>query len=258
MTLFDTHTHFYLPEFEPDLAEGFNRAANAGVQYMALPNIDSSTITAVRNLRDHYPGTCFAMMGLHPGSVDKNFGRELEKIKTELDRGGYIAVGEVGIDLYWSQEFISEQQEAFRVQLQWAKEKNLPLVIHARNSFDELFAILDKENDSSLSGIFHCFTGTSAQAKKILEYGNFCLGIGGVVTFKNAGLDKTLADIDLGHLVLETDAPYLAPHPFRGKRNEPAYLAHICNKIADIYNIAPAAVAAATTRNAQQIFQLNL
>lgn len=258
MTLFDTHTHFYLPEFAPDLAAGFERAAAAGVAYMALPNIDSETIEAVNKMRDSYPGKCFAMMGLHPGSVKQNFAAELERIKAELERGGYVAIGEIGMDLYWSREFIEEQKEVFKIQLQWAREKQLPIVIHARDSFEELFEILDRENDPSLSGVFHCFTGNARQTEKILDYGNFYLGIGGVVTFKNAGLDKILPEIGLQHLVLETDAPYLAPHPFRGKRNEPAYISYVCDKVATVFNTSPEEVASVTTANAKKLFQLSL
>ena len=196
------------------------------------------------------------MMGLHPCSVKEDFEKELNSIKTYLYNGNYIAIGEIGIDLYWDKTTLTIQKKAFEEQINWAKELHLPIVIHARDSYEEIFEVLDKIHDSSLFGVFHCFTGSLKQAKKIIDYGNFKMGIGGVVTFKNGGLDKTLQNIELKHLMLETDSPYLSPSPYRGKRNESTHLKLIAEKLAIIYNCTFEEIAEITTRNAKMLFKL--
>jgi len=254
MQLTDTHAHLYLPEFEGDLEPVLTHSRNLGVERIFLPNIDSSTIEALEKVCADHSDLCYPMMGLHPCSVKENFEKELEAVKDQLNQGSYYGVGEIGIDLYWDNTFLSQQKEAFKLQIEWAKEMNLPIIIHARNSFDEIFQIVDELNDDTLGGIFHCFTGSLAQAEKIIEYGGFKLGIGGVVTFKNAGLDQVVKQLDLDHLVLETDSPYLAPAPYRGKRNETPYLIHIAERIAQLKNTSIEKVAAMTTSNAGEIF----
>jgi TatD DNase family protein len=233
------------------------RAIEAGVEKFFLPNIDSSSLKGMKELAVKYPLRCFPMMGLHPCSVNEKVEQELELVKKELDEFHYHAVGEIGIDLYWDKSFQAEQEMAFRKQIAWAKEKNLPIVIHCREAFDEILKILDEVNDESLSGIFHCFTGNLEQAKHILGYGNFKLGIGGVVTFKNSGLDKVVSQLKLEDLVLETDSPYLAPTPFRGKRNESSYLLKVAEKLADIYQLSLEEVAEVSTKSALQTFKLH-
>ena len=252
----DTHTHLFSDKFEGQNEEVVERAIRAGVDKMLLPNIDLDSIGPMNDLCRRFPDNCFAMMGLHPGSVDENYQEKLIVIKQELFRENseYIALGEIGIDLYWDKTFLSQQQDAFRQQVRWAKELELPIVIHAREAFDEIFEILDLENDENLSGVFHCFTGTVEQGKKALSYGNFKLGIGGVVTYKKSGLDEVLRSFSLSDLILETDSPYLAPVPFRGKNNESSYLIHIAEKIADIYSVKLQEVAELTSANALQLF----
>lgn len=220
-----------------------------------LPNIDGSTLSALWQMVDADPAHCFPMMGLHPCSVKENYREELALVEKELATGKYCAVGEIGLDLYWDKSTLPQQVEAFRKQVQWAKELSLPIVIHARDAFEEIFEVIDELNDDKLFGIFHCFTGGVAEAEKIVGYGGFKMGIGGVVTFKNGGLDKTLANVPLEQLVLETDAPYIAPAPFRGKRNEPAYLIYMVQKLADIYGMPEERVKTATTNNALEIFE---
>ena len=254
MQLTDTHAHLYLPEFQEDLETVLGNSRNLGIRYIFMPNIDSSTIGSLAKVCTDHSDVCFPLMGLHPCSVKEDFEKELELIKAQLDQGTYYGVGEIGIDLYWDKTFLPQQEKVFRRQIQWAKDMGLPIIIHARNSFDEIFHIVDELNDESLGGIFHCFSGSLEQAKKIIEYGGFKLGIGGVVTFKNAGLDKVVEQLDLGHLVLETDSPYLAPAPFRGKRNETPYLIHIAERIAQLKNTSIEQVAAITTANAAEIF----
>ena len=252
--MIDTHTHLFSTEFEADQDLVIDQAVQLGVSKMLMPNVDCETIESMHRVAEKYPGVCFPMMGLHPCSVKENWEDELAIIKTWLDNRSYCAVGEIGIDLYWDKTTLSFQQKAFRQQIQWAKEKNLPVVIHVREAFDETFEIVDELNDENLSGVFHCFTGNIDQANHILSYGNFKLGIGGVVTFKNGGLDKVLPDIDLRHLVLETDSPYLAPVPHRGKRNESAYLGIIAKKLAEIKGISLEEVELTTTQNALALF----
>ena len=224
---------------------------------MLLPNIDVESIEPMYNLCAQFPQNCFPMMGLHPGSVDENWEENLEIIRTNLFERKNCAVGEIGMDLYWDKTFVNEQAEAFRRQVNWAKELNLPIVIHAREAFDEIFAIVDELNDERLTGVFHCFTGTLEQAKKIQNYGGFKLGIGGVLTYKKAGLDEILKDVELSELILETDSPYLPPTPHRGKRNESAYLLHIAEKLADVKGVSLSEVAKITSKNANKLFKLS-
>ncbi len=249
----DTHTHLYSEEFKTDIDDAITKAINAGVEKFFLPNIDSSSITGLHTLCQKYPQHCFPMMGLHPCSVKENYKEELAIAYKYLQIKKYIAVGEIGIDLYWDKTFYAQQAKAFETQINWALEFNLPVVIHCRNSFDEIYKILTCFKKLP-KGIFHCFSGNLEQANKIINATNFKLGIGGVITFKNSGLDKVVEQIDLQHLVLETDSPYLAPVPYRGKRNESAYILLIAAKIAELKNCSVLDVAAATTKNAEEIF----
>lgn len=252
--LIDTHTHLFTGQFDDDRDEVIADALAAGVDKMLLPNIDLESITAMHELAAKYPDHCFPMMGLHPCSVTENWEKELEVIHSWLEKGSYCAVGEIGIDLYWDKSTLPFQQKAFERQVIWAKEKNLPIVIHVRDAFDETFELVDRLNDEHLKGIFHCFTGTIDQAHHILDYGGFKLGIGGVLTFKNSGLDAVIQQIGLEHLVLETDSPYLAPAPHRGKRNLSSYLPLIAQKLAEVHGVTLEEVAARTTRNAKEMF----
>ena len=254
--LIDTHTHIYLDDFNDDRSVIINNCKINGINKLLLPNIDSKTIEAVNMLSAEYPETCYPMMGLHPCSVKKNYQSELAIIENQLNKENYIAIGEIGIDLYWDQSTLEEQKIAFKTQVKWAKEKKLPIVIHTRESFDEIFSIIDTLNDDNLTGVFHCFTGNKEQAEHIINYGGFKLGIGGVVTFKNAGLDKTLKEVDIDHLVLETDSPYLTPVPFRGKRNESTYLTYVAEKLSSIYECSIDEIAKKTTTNAREVFKL--
>jgi TatD DNase family protein len=261
MILVDTHAHLYASEFDSDRDEMISRAMTAGVKLFFLPNIDSSSIPGMLALAEKYPGTCFPMMGLHPCYVTKTYEDELKVVTEELKKSisfpnarKYWAVGEIGIDLYWDKTFFEEQKEVFRYQIELAKQYKLPIVIHTRNSFEEAFEIVEKLNDSSLTGIFHCFSGNAEQAEKVIGLGGFKLGIGGVVSFKNSGVDKIVSGIGLEHIVLETDAPYLAPVPHRGKRNESAYVRLVAEKIAAVKGISLEEVAAVTTGNAKKLF----
>ena len=254
--LIDTHTHIYLKEFNDDRNTVIEKCMSNGINKLLLPNIDTSTIESLHYTCEKY--SCYKpMMGLHPCSVKEDFEKELNSIKTYLYNGNYIAIGEIGIDLYWDKTTLTIQKKAFEEQINWAKELHLPIVIHARDSYEEIFEVLDKTHDQYLFGVFHCFTGSLKQAEKIIEYGNFKMGIGGVVTFKNGGLDKTLKEIDLKHLVLETDSPYLSPTPHRGKRNESTHLKLIAEKLAIIYNCTFEEIAEITTRNAKMLFKLD-
>lgn len=257
MQLIDTHTHLYAEQFDNDRTEAIQKAIGLGVDKFFLPNIDSKSIQGMHDLEKEFPGQCYSMMGLHPCSVDENWEEELDLMESRLDGHNYIAIGEIGIDLYWDKTFLKQQEKAFKRQIEWAKERGLPIVIHCRESFNEILSILDELNDEKLSGIFHCFTGSLEQAKHILGYGNFKLGIGGVVTFKNSGLDKVVQDLDLKDIVLETDSPYLAPTPFRGKRNESAYILNVADKLSDIYEVSVEEIAKETTKNALEIFKIN-
>ncbi len=254
MMFIDTHTHLFVEQFNEDREEVVQRAMDTGVEVMLLPNIDLESIPQMNELAAKYPNNCFPMMGLHPGSVDQNWKQILQTIEKELFENTYIAVGEIGIDLYWSREFEEAQKEVFRQQVLWAKELGKPIVIHAREAFDEIFEIIDELNDESLTGIFHCFTGTLEQANHVINYGGFKMGLGGVLTYKKSGLDKVIENVDLKHLVLETDSPYLPPTPYRGKRNESSYLLHRAEKLADVQSITLKQVAEVTTQNAKEIF----
>lgn len=255
MELIDTHTHLYAADFDADRAELIERATAMGVRRFYLPAIDSTHTRAMLRLADAMPGRCFPMMGLHPTQVcEATLESELEHVSHWLDKRPFKAVGEIGIDLHWDSSTLALQQHAFRTQLRWAQERALPIVIHCRKAFDAIFDILEQEASERLFGIFHCFTGDVAQAKRAIGY-NMKLGIGGVVTFKNGGLDKTLEQVALADLVLETDAPYLAPAPHRGKRNEPAYLRYTLEKLSTIYGLAAEDVAEVTTATALGVLE---
>jgi TatD DNase family protein len=251
--LTDTHAHLYLEEFEHDLDKVIGRALESGVKRIFLPNLDSSSVKDMLRLCEQYKGICFPMLGLHPTSVKENYCEELNFIKEQLSSNQVIAVGEIGIDLYWDKTFLKEQQVVFRKQLNWAKERALPVVIHARDSFDEIFEVMDQEYTPDLKGVFHSFTGNRDHVKKILSYG-FYLGINGIVTFKNSGLDRVVEEIPLEKLLIETDAPFLAPTPYRGKRNESSYVAKVAEKIADIKQVDMEELANISTQNALSLF----
>lgn len=250
----DTHTHLYSEEFDNDRYDRINDAVSKSVTKFYLPNVDSTSIEGMLKLEVHFPDQCFPMMGLHPCSVKENYREELDLVKKWLDTRRFAAIGEIGIDLYWDKTFAKEQELAFKEQIFWALEFNYTIVIHCRNAFDEIFAIL-QSFEKLPKGIFHCFSGDIIQAQKILSLGNFKLGIGGVVTFKNSGLDKVVEQLSLHDIVLETDAPYLAPMPYRGKRNESAYIPLIAEKIAALKNVSVEEVAKITTQNAIEIFE---
>jgi TatD DNase family protein len=254
MLLTDTHTHLYSAEFEADRETLISQAIAEGIGRFFLPNIDSTSIEGMLNVEKSFPDKCFPMMGLHPCSVAENYLSELSIMEEWLQRRTFCAIGEIGIDLYWDKTHFVQQQDAFRKQIQWAIDYKIPFVIHSRNSFDEVMAIIREFPGEKLKAIFHCFSGNLEQARQVLDAGDFKLGIGGVVTFKNSGLDKVVEGIDLKHIVLETDAPYLAPAPHRGKRNDPAYLRIIAQKVADIKQLPIEEVAAITTQNSRDIF----
>lgn len=249
----DTHTHLYSEEFNTDRTHIIKKAITSGVKKMYLPNIDSTSIEGMLQLEKEFPVNCFAMMGLHPCSVNENVESELKLVEEWLGKRKFCAVGEIGIDLYWDKTFFEQQKMAFKKQIDWALKYELPIVIHCRDAFDEIFEILSSYNKLP-KGIFHCFSGNLEQANKIISLNKFKLGIGGVVTFKNSGLDKVVEQIDMSHLVLETDSPYLAPVPFRGKRNESGYLVMIAEKVAALKNLSIAEVAEVTSNNADKIF----
>jgi TatD DNase family protein len=253
MKLIDTHTHLYLEEFEPDRAEMIGRAVDAGVGIMMLPNIDSSSLEPMLKLAGEFPGHCFPMIGLHPTSVKENYREELSLVEKMLQAKNFYGVGECGIDLYWDKTFAREQEYVFRHHIELAAGSGLPLVIHIRESFNEVIRILKDVNNPHLKGIFHCFSGSVEQAKQATGLG-FSLGLGGVITFKNNKMQETLKHIGLEHLVLETDAPFLAPVPYRGKRNEPAYIPLIAEKVAEITGIGVEEIAEATSANAMRLF----
>lgn len=250
----DTHTHLYVEQFDNDRKESVQRAVDAGVKQLLLPNIDADSCTPLLNMVRDFPGICYPMMGLHPCSVDENYEEQLLHIEAAFDKSQIIAIGEIGIDLYWDKSTLPLQIEAFRRQVQQALQLQLPIVIHARDSFGELFEQLDDLNCTELTGVFHCFTGGLQEAKKIVDYGGFMMGIGGVSTFKNSGLDKVLPEIDPSLLILETDAPYLSPVPYRGKRNESAYIPLIASKLSEIYGISEEEIGKITSTNAYRLF----
>jgi TatD DNase family protein len=253
MVLTDTHTHLY---YETDIVKRdalLQRCFENNINRLFLPNVNSSSVNQVFGLVNAYPDHCFAMLGLHPCDVKEDWKTELGAIMNAKANGKIYAIGEIGIDLYWDKTTLSLQQNAFKKQIAWAKELNMPINIHCRDAFDEVYAILLDENDKKLRGIFHCFGGTLEQAQKLIDLG-FYLGIGGVVTYKNSGLDKIVEQIDLKHMVLETDSPYLTPVPHRGKPNESSYLVYIAQKIADLHQVSMETVAAITTENSVKIF----
>lgn len=253
MKLIDTHTHLYLGDFENDIGEVIEKAIAEGVYKFYLPAIDSTELDNLLHLENKFPGICFAMIGLHPCSVKENFAEELALVEDALSKRKFAAVGEIGLDFYWDKTFINEQYECFHRQIELALSNKLPIVVHTREALDEAIQVVKQYTLRGLSGIFHCFGGTAEQAKQIIDAG-FYLGIGGVVTYKKSGLAEVLTEIDLQHIVLETDAPYLTPVPFRGKRNESSYLKYIVAKIAEIKNVTVEEVARVTTVNAERIF----
>ncbi len=256
MQLVDTHTHLFAEEFDADRDAMLQRAIDNGVSKLLLPNIDSTSLKAMQHLCEAYPTNCFPMLGVHPSSINENFEEELALVKKELfGEYKYYGVGEIGLDLYWDKTFYPQQEQAFVQQVQWSIELGLPVSIHTREATDETIEILSSPELKNAFGVFHCFTGTTEQARKIIDLG-FHLGIGGVLTFKNTTLREVLAPIDLKHIVFETDSPYLAPMPYRGKRNESAYVLHIAEKLAEVKNISIEEVAEITTKNAQQIFKI--
>ncbi len=251
--MIDTHTHIYLDELRPQISDIMQRALDKGVNRFYLPNIDVDSMKEVFSLCDAYPQNCFPMVGLHPCSVKENYLDDLAKLKSSLVDERVVAIGEIGVDLYWDKTFLNEQMDAFRIQISWAKEKKLPIVIHCRNAYHEIYSVLKELQDGSITGIFHCFTGSKEEALKIIDLG-LHLGIGGVLTYKNAGLASSLEHVDLKHLVLETDSPYLTPVPFRGKPNESSYLIYVAEKLAEIKNVSLEFIDEITTANALNIF----
>ena len=252
-TLTDTHTHIYYHAGTVQLEEQLQRCFDQHIYRLFLPNVDTDSVKPVMETVNAYPENCFAMLGLHPCSVKEDYQIQLASIETMLDKQPIYAIGEIGLDLYWDQSTLAFQQEAFRIQVGWAKSLGLPINIHCRNAFDELFTLLDELKDDKLFGIIHCFTGTLDEAKRAIDLG-FMLGIGGIVTFKKAGLDTVVKELDLQHIVLETDAPYLAPSPYRGKENESSYLHYVAEKVADLHEVDIAEVARITTENSKRIY----
>ncbi len=255
MPIIDTHIHLYAEEYAEDRNALVAAAKKDGISCLLLPNIDSSSINGLKALAEEYPGYCIPMMGLHPCYVKENFEAELAIIEKELRQGKYIAVGEIGLDKYWDLTHIRQQEAALRQQLKWAHELDLPVALHTRNANDEVLAILRELQLPGLRGVFHCFSGTMEQATRMTELG-FYLGIGGVLTYKNGGVDKIIAQIPMEHLVLETDGPYLSPVPHRGKRNLPSYLRYVAEKLADIKNLPLSVVTDQSTENARRLFRL--
>lgn len=253
--LVDTHTHLFLPEFDKDRHEAVERAVQKGVRTMFLPNIDRGSIGPMLTLADAFPNHCYPTIGLHPSSVDRNYKKELRMVEKWLKKRTFYAIGETGIDLYWDKTYLKEQILAFKDQIWLAKEYRLPIIIHSRESVEEIFSVLDELNDDRLTGIFHSFTGTVSQAERIIGYG-FKIGIGGIVTFKNSGLAEVVQAIEPKHIVLETDSPYLAPVPRRGHRNESSYLVFTAQKIAEVYGMTIEDISMITTKNALEIYGL--
>jgi TatD DNase family protein len=257
MKFIDTHTHLFASEFKDDIDIVVKNAINSGVSKMLLPNIDSSTTNNMLQLCNKYPQHCFPMIGLHPCSVKKdNIDKEISHVEEMLNKNKFIAIGEIGLDLYWDKSNLSYQKVAFESQIKLAKKYQLPIVIHVRDSFNEAIEIVEKLNNENLSGVFHCFTGNIQEAERIINLQNFYLGIGGVVTFKNGGINKIINQISLDNIILETDSPYLTPTPFRGKRNESKYLVNIAQKMSEIYEIDINEIANKTSSNAINLFKI--
>ncbi|WP_116039675.1 TatD family hydrolase [Seonamhaeicola aphaedonensis] len=253
MIITDTHTHLYSEAFDEDRHEMIQRAIDQNISRFFIPAIDSTYTTSMLQLEEDFPNNVFLMMGLHPTHVNENFREELQHVEEMLTKRSFYALGEIGIDLYWDKTTLAIQQEAFKYQIELAKHYNLPIVIHCREAFNEIFEVLDEVKHDKLFGIFHCFTGTLEQAHKVISF-NMKLGIGGVATFKNGKIDTFLNEIDLKHIVLETDAPYLAPVPYRGKRNESVYILKVLDKLSEIYNLPVEVIAAITTQNSKHVF----
>lgn len=253
--LIDTHTHLYLDKFQDDIDEVIARAKESGVEQMFLPNIDLATMDDVFSLHAKYPEQCLPMVGLHPCSVKEDYKDQLQGLSQYLDRDGVVAVGEIGMDLYWDKTFQEQQVEAFHVQIDWALEKNLPIVIHARNAMRECIDVVRDRQKGQLRGVFHCFDQTIEDARDIIDLG-FYLGIGGVLTFKKSKLPAVMKEVDLQHIILETDSPFLSPSPYRGKRNESSYVKYVADKMSDIKEISLKNVAAITTQNARELFKV--
>ena len=251
----DTHAHIYLDEFKEDIGQIMAKCRSEGVDKIFMPNIDTNSIDDMLDLETKYPENCFAMMGLHPCSVKPGFEKELQVVEDWLTKRKFIGVGEIGIDLYWDKSFLNEQKEAFIIQTNFAKKYQLPIIIHCRDSFNETIALVEALNDGSLKGVFHCFTGTVDEAARVMEQG-FYLGLGGVTTFKNAGMDKVIPFLDMDYVLLETDSPYLSPAPYRGKRNQPGYIPLIAERVATLKGITLEEVAQKTTLNAENLFNL--
>ena len=253
--IIDTHSHIYLPEFGEDRNSMLSRAENEGIRLILMPAIDNETHLSMLEIEAQYPGKCLSMMGLHPCSVKEGYEQELKIVKEYFEKRRFVAVGETGLDFYWDRTFTKEQYVSFQIQIELAKQYDIPVVIHSRNSIDECIKVIKENQQGNLKGVFHCFSGNEKQAKEIIDLG-FYLGIGGVVTFKNSGLDKVMSDIDMKNVVLETDAPYLAPVPFRGKRNECSYLKYVVEKLAEIKNVSKEDIAKVTTKNAKELFNI--
>ena len=257
MEFIDTHTHLFSKEFDDDISDVIENAIDNGVSKMLLPNIDSSTTKQMLKLSQQFPQNCFPMIGIHPCSVKKDsIEKEIQHVEHMLEKNNFVAIGEIGIDLYWEKSTLDIQKLAFETQIKLAKKYQLPIVIHVRNSFDEAIEIVEKLNDEKLTGVFHCFSGSLNQAQRIIDLNNFYLGIGGIVTFKNGGINKIIDQINIDNIILETDSPYLAPKPFRGKRNESKYILNIAQKLSEIYNINIEEIANITTCNANKLFNL--
>jgi TatD DNase family protein len=253
--IIDTHSHVYLEEFVMDRQEMLSRADNEGIGKILMPAIDKETHDSMISVEEAFPGKCLSMMGLHPCSVKENYTEEISLVRSFFEKRKFVAVGETGLDFYWDLDFVKEQYDSFRIQTGMALEHNIPVVIHSRNSIDECIDVVKEVQKGDLKGVFHCFSGNIEQAKKIVGLG-FYMGIGGVVTFKNSGLDKVMAETDLKNIVLETDAPYLAPVPFRGKRNECSYLKYVVEKLSEINGISKEEIENITTNNAKQLFSI--
>jgi len=255
MQFIDTHTHLYLPEFDTDRDEVVNRAVGNGISKMLLPNIDIQSVDQMLSAVTRYPGICYPMIGLHPTSVKEDYLSQLDKLEKLVTKHKFVAIGEIGIDLYWDKTFLKEQLISFRRQIAFALENGLPVVIHSRQAFPEVFSVLDKFKGKILNGVFHAFTGTLKDAERAINMG-FKLGIGGILTFKNSGLDKIVRETGPDNLILETDSPYLAPVPYRGKRNESSYLCIINKKLADIFEISEEEIASEVYSNSVSLFNL--
>ena len=251
--IIDTHSHVYLEEFDDDRGLMLQKAEKEGVGLILMPAIDSKTHGAMLKVREDFYDSCFSMMGLHPCSVKENYKDEIRIVSEYFEKDKFVAVGETGLDFYWDLTFTKEQYEAFQIQIELALQYDIPVVIHSRNSIDECIRVISENQKGKLKGVFHCFSGSEKQAKEIIDLG-FYLGIGGVITFKNAGLDKVMPDVDLKNIVLETDAPYLAPVPFRGKRNECSYLKYVVERLSEVKGISKEEIAAITTKNAKKLF----